>query len=111
MNPIMKTVAAPLAALALAVGAFSVTTATPAEAGRGGRIAAGVAGAVIGLGVLGAIANAHGRDRYYERTYVRECYPGPEHCGYAPRRCFYNDYGDYICPRREWRCWRERICD
>lgn len=105
MTSIAKTVAAPVAALALAFGPLNMATATPAEAGHGGRIAAGVAGAIIGLGVLGAYA--HARDHYY----VRECYPGPERCGYGPRRCFYNDYGDYVCRRGEWRCWRERYCD
>jgi len=84
----------------------------PAEAGhRGGRVAAGIAAGIIGLGILGAYANA--RDRHYYRSYeyARECYPGPERCGYTGRRCFYNDWGDYVCRRGQWRCWRETICD
>lgn len=100
---------APVMALVLTFGAVA-STYEPAEAGhRGGRIAAGVAAGIIGLGILGAYANA--RDRHYYRTYERECYPGPERCGYASRRCHYNSWGDYVCRRGEWRCWRETICD
>lgn len=101
-----------LASLMVLTLAFGVVTAqsTPADAGRrGGRVAAGVAAGIIGLGVLGAIA--HANERHHYRRSSGECYPGPEHCGYSSRRCFYDNYGDYVCRRGAYRCWRETICD
>ncbi len=97
-------------AITLAFGAVA-STYQPAEAGHRGRVAAGVAAGIIGLGILGAYA--HARDRHYYRGYsrVRECYPGPERCGYTRRRCFYNSWGDYVCRRGKYRCWRDTICD
>lgn len=104
----LKKLLAPVMAVALAFTAVAATP-QPAEAGRAGRVAVGVAAGIIGLGILGAYA--HARDRHHYRTYARECYPGPEHCGYGPRRCFYNSYGDYVCTRGHWRCWRDQVCD
>lgn len=87
------------AALAL-VAAASLSSTAPAEAGRGGRVAAGVvAGTLLGLGIAGAVA----RDRY-------SCYEGPRRCEVVGERCHYNRYGDYRC-RDEVRCWRPRRCD
>lgn len=105
-----KKILGSLMAVALAFGAVA-STYEPAEARhRGGRVAAGIAAGIIGLGILGAYANS--RDRGYEYRYrARECYPGPEQCGYGARRCFYNDWGDYVCRRGQWRCWREEICE
>jgi hypothetical protein len=85
----------------------------PAEAGRGGRVAAGVAAGIIGLGLLGAYS--HARDRDYDRHYYRsgggECYPGPEECGWKNRRCFTNSWGDTVCRGGRWTCWRPTYCD
>ena len=103
-----------LMALALAAGVMAAQP-TTAEAGHnGGRVVAGVAAGIIGLGILGAYANARDREYYGPRTYYRSsggCYPGPERCGYSSRRCFYNDWGDYVCRGGQYRCWRETVCD
>jgi hypothetical protein len=107
----IKKLMSALMALTLAFSALAVQP-TDAQAGhRGGRVAAGVAAGIIGLGILGAYA--HGRDRHDDRYYSseRECYPGPERCSYGARRCWYNSWGDYVCRRGEYRCYREQICD
>jgi hypothetical protein len=89
-----------------------------ADAGRRGRIAAGVAvGTLLGLGIAGAYAGP----RYYPGpAYYRgpayyddgpDCYRGPRQCHYVGRSCWYNRYGEYICRGGEYRCWRPRICD
>ena len=107
----LKKIMGSLMAITMAIGVMT-TQPAPAEAGhRNGRVAAGIAGAIIGLGVLGAVANAREhRSGYYYRS-GGECYPGPERCGYSNRRCFYNDWGDYVCRGGQYRCWREPICD
>ena len=114
----MKKFMSALMALALAFGSLAATS-SDADAGRrGGRLAFGVAAGIIGLGILGAAANARGRHhgyygggRHVDYDDDRECYPGPERCGYGARKCWYNDYGDYVCRRGEYRCYREQICD
>lgn len=106
----IKKILGTLIALTLAIGVMTAQP-SPAAAGHGGRVFAGVAAGIIGLGVLGALsAHAHERRGYYYSS-GGECYPGPERCGYASRRCFYNDWGDYVCRRGEYRCWRETICE
>ncbi len=100
----VKKITQSLLALTLALGVV-VSSMQPAEAGRGGRFAAGVAAGIIGLGLLGAYG--HARDRHYDR----ECYPGPERCGWVRRRCFYNHYGDYVCRGGRYTCWRDEYCD
>jgi len=91
-------------ALALMAGVFA-TTMQPAEAGRGGRFAAGVAAGIIGLGLLGAYGRA--RDRHYDY----ECEPGPERCGWVGRRCW-RDYDGYkVCRGGRYTCWRDDYCD
>lgn len=97
-------------ALVLATG-MTLGTVPQAEAGRGFGL--GVAAGIIGLGVLGAAANA---DRYYgPRHYSRYddggCYPGPRECHWAGRRCFENDYGDTVCRGGRYVCERPLICD
>ena len=105
----LKKILGSLMALTMALGLITAQPST-AEAGhRGGRIAAGVAAGIIGLGVLGAIAHADQRRHYYRSS--GGCYPGPERCGYAGRRCFYNSWGDYVCRGGQYRCWRDTICD
>ena len=91
--------------LAVALGAATVQ---PAEAGRSGRIAAGVAAGIIGLGILGAYANS--RRRHYEH-YEPACYRGPRRCRWVGRRCWLDRYGDYVCRRGRRRCWRPVYCD
>jgi hypothetical protein len=97
-----------LMALALVVG-VTASSVQPADAGhRGGRVAAGVAAGIIGLGLLGAYANS--RERHYYRS-SGECYPGPEECGWTNRRCFENEWGDRVCRGGRWTCWRPTYCD
>jgi hypothetical protein len=92
------------------VAGFAASSIQPAEAhGRGGRVAAGVAAGIIGLGLLGAYSHARDRDYYYESR--ERCYPGPEECGWKNRRCFENRYGETICRGGRWTCWRPTYCD
>lgn len=105
-HPIIKKLMYAVMALTLVTGTV-VASIQPAEAGRGGRTAAGVAAGIIGLGILGAYA--HSRDREYYRD--AECYPGPEECGWTNRRCYVNEWGDEICRGGRWRCWRPTYCD
>lgn len=92
------------ATLALGVVASSVA---PAEAGRGGRVAAGVAAGIIGLGILGAYA--HSRGRYYDSEPA--CYRGPRECGWSGRSCYHNRWGDYVCRGGRYTCSRRVYCD
>lgn len=82
----------------------AIVTAPEAEAHRGYRGAGAIAGAIIGLGVLGAVAAS--RDRGYERS----CYSGRERCDVVGQRCWYNRYGEYRC-KDDVRCYRPRHCD
>jgi hypothetical protein len=96
-----------LMALTFAAGLMASSVST-AEA-RGGRgVAVGVAAGIIGLGILGAAAEA--RDRDYYRDYGR-CYPGPEECGWRDRHCFENSYGEWVCRGGRYTCWRPEVCD
>ena len=94
--------------LALAVSLFaaaSTVAVTQAEArGRGGRTAGAVAGAIIGLGILGAYAAER------DRGYYRSCYPGRRVCDVVGQRCWYNRYGEYRC-KDDVRCYRREVCD
>ena len=107
----MKKIMHALMALSLIAG-VPASSIQPAEAGRGGRVAAGVAAGIIGLGLLGAYG--HARERDYDRHYYRssgECYPGPEECGWRNRRCFTYSWGDTVCRGGRWTCWRPTYCD
>ena len=110
----MKKLMSALLALTLAFGSVAATS-SDAEAGRRGRLGVGIAAGIIGLGILGSIANARDRRHHghHDSGYneERECYPGPERCGYGARKCWYNNWGDYVCRRGEYRCYREQICD
>lgn len=106
MTGLTKRLAAVFLALTFAMGMVATMT-TDAEAGRRGRVAAGVAAGIIGLGILGAAAEARERD-YYERE---RCYPGPEECGYRGRTCYENEYGEEVCRRGRYTCWRPTVCD
>ena len=81
----------------------------PAEAGRNGRVFTGVAvGTLLGLGIAGAYAGP----RYYgHAAYGPGCYPGPRQCGWTPRNCWRDAYGETVCRGGDWRCWRPTICD
>lgn len=94
-----------LMALTMAVGVLA-TSYQPAEARRGGGVALGVGAAILGLGLLGAHANA--RERGYYRS---SCYKGREECSWKDRRCFENRYGDVVCRGGRYTCWRPTICD
>jgi len=105
----MKKLMASLLAVTLAFGAVMTASTTSAEAGRGGRVAAGIAAGIIGLGVLGAVANA--RERRHYRYDEEVCYKGPRECGWTGRRCFENRYGEEVCRGGRWTCWRDTICE
>jgi hypothetical protein len=81
----------------------------PAEAGRNGRVVAGVAvGTLLGLGIAGAYA---GPRAYGPAYYGPGCYPGPRQCGWAGRSCWRSPYGETVCQGGEWHCWRPTLCD
>lgn len=101
----LKKIMSSLVAVMLAFGAVMAASSAPAEAGRGSRVAVGVAAGIIGLGVLGAYARA--RDRHYDEV----CYKGPRECGWVDRRCFHNRYGETVCRGGRWTCWRDTYCD
>lgn len=97
-----------MVAVTLAVS-LGMATAAPAEAGRGGRIAAGVAAGIIGLGVLGAYAKSR---RYRDHDYYEPaCYRGPRECRWVRRKCWVDRYGDYVCRRGFRSCRRPLYCD
>lgn len=100
----LKTIMNTGLALALVAGA-SLATAEKAEAHRGARTAGAVAGAIIGLGVLGAYAASRDREYHY-----RSCYPGRQRCDVVGQKCWYNRYGEYVC-KDDVRCYRPQICD
>jgi hypothetical protein len=93
-------------ALTLAAG-LAVSTVEPAEAGRGGRIAAGVAAGIITLGVLGAISSRNA----YAYGDGPVCYEGPRECRYVGRSCHYTYSGHYVCNRGRYQCYRPTYCD
>jgi hypothetical protein len=95
-----------LAGVAMMAG-MSMATVTPAEAYRGRNVGIGIAAGIIGLGVLGAYANAR-EGRHYSRN---ECYKGPERCSWSDRHCFVNRYGDEVCRGGRYSCYRPTICD
>ena len=109
----IKKILHPLMALVLAAGLASASV-QEAQAGRGRGLAAGVAAGLIGLGILGAAASAHGRGGYYyDDDYGPEpaCYRGPRRCGWENRRCFENRYGDVVCRGGDYVCRSPLICD
>lgn len=97
----------PLMALTLAAG-LATATVQQAEAGRGGRVAAGVAAGLIGLGILGAAAARHDGYYYDDDEY---CYRGRRRCHWEGRRCFEDRYGDTVCRDGDYVCRRPLICD
>lgn len=109
----LKKLLSSVMALVLASG-FALTSAAPAQAGKFHRgVGLGIAGTIIGLGVLGA-ATAHGHPRYYSRYDYDdggECYYGRRECHWTGRRCFENRWGDEVCRGGRYLCERPLICD
>jgi hypothetical protein len=102
----MKKMVQCLLALTILLG-VGASLSQPAEAGRGGRVAAGVAiGTLLGLGIAGA----YDGPRHYYRD-GGDCYRGPRQCHYVGRRCWYNRYDEYVCRGGDYRCSRPLICD
>jgi hypothetical protein len=100
----LKTIMKCMLALTV-VAAIGAASLQPAQAGRGGGVAAGVAvGTLLGLGIAGAYAGP----RYYDGP---RCYAGPRQCERVGRSCWTNRFGETVCGGGELRCWRPRICD
>jgi hypothetical protein len=98
-------------ALTVLAGA-STTTIGPADARS--RVGVGIAAGIIAGTALGAYA--YGYPRYYgPRTYSYasspECYQGPRQCSWHGRSCWFNRWGEQVCNRGEYRCWRPTVCD
>ena len=104
-----KTMTHALMALTMGLGAM-VATVPQAEARHGSGVAVGLAAGIIGLGILGAAANARGRGYYYADE-GRECYRGPRECHWSGRRCFENRWGDTVCRGGNYICERPVICE
>lgn len=111
----MKHLTRVFAVAALAFGLMAATI-YDAEAGRRYRhhhnnAGAYIAGAIIGGLALGALANRHRRDRYYDYSRYNgdRCYRGPRRCRKRVR-CFVDDYGYEHC-RRVRNCYRPVYCD
>lgn len=107
----IKKILHPVMAAVVAAG-LACATVEEAQAGRGGRVAAGIAAGIIGLAILGAASRARGGG-YYEDDYEPEpdCYRGPRRCTWENRQCFENRYGDYVCRGGDYVCRRPLICD
>ena len=103
-----KVITRTLLALTILFG-LEAAASRPAEAGRGGGVAVGVAaGTLLGLGIAGAYAGP----RYYGPAYYGPgCYAGSRQCGWAGRNCWRNPYGETVCHGGEWRCWRPTVCN
>lgn len=106
MTP-MKRLMSALLALTFAFGLAAASTNTAEAGSRGRGVAAGVAAGIIGLGILGAASSARA-DHYYDDD---RCYPGPEECGYRGGGCYENEYGEEVCRRGRYTCWRRTVCD
>jgi hypothetical protein len=106
----MKRVIRPAATLFLAA-AVVVVQMNGAEARKGRHARAfGIAAGVVGLGLLGAAAEAEAQRRG-AIGYHGGCYPGPLECDYVERPCSYNEYGDQFCPAPSRRCYHREICE
>ncbi|MFM7085351.1 MAG: hypothetical protein ACKOW3_10185 [Hyphomicrobium sp.] len=98
----------------LSASAFVSVSVDRAQAGHGGSLAAGIAGGIIGFGLLSAYAHANERAYYraYDyKPYPEVCHQGPQQCGWVGRRCFENSWGEMVCRGGRWSCWRETYCD
>lgn len=100
----LRTISRSAMAVALSAGLVASSVGSAEAHGRGAGLAVGVAAGLIGLGILGAAANASPR-------YRDSCYRGAERCGWRDRRCFVNAYGDEVCRGGRYTCWRPTYCD
>ena len=112
--PMFKKITHALMALTMAFG-MAVTAAPEAQAGHGRGLGLGIAAGIIGLGILGATANARGYG-YDHRSYSaydddRECYRGARECHWSGRRCFENRWGDTVCRGGRYLCERPVVCE
>ena len=111
-----KRIARATLVLALILGLEAGVT-RPAEAGRDGSLAAGLAvGTLLGPSIAGANAGPRSYDGpgyhpYGPAYYGPGCFPGPQQCGWTGRSCLRNPYGEMVCRGGEWRCWRPAICE
>ena len=97
--------------MALTMGLGAVVASVPqAQADHGRGVAVGLAAGIIGLGILGAAANARGRNYNYADE-GRECYRGPRECHWSGRRCFENRWGDTVCRGGNYVCERPLVCE
>lgn len=110
----LKKITNALMALTMVFG-LAISSAPQAEArgGHGRGLGIGLAAGIIGLGILGASANARG---YPYRSYSRydddrECYRGARECHWSGRRCFENRWGDTVCRGGRYVCERALICE
>lgn len=100
--------------LSFTISSIMTFGANTAQAGHGGSLFAGIAGGIIGFGLLSAYAQS--RDRVYYGGYGYEPYPevcqrGPRECGWVGRQCFENPWGEIVCRGGRWSCWRQNYCD
>ena len=87
------TTTAMAAVMAIGLGLSAVSTS--AEAGRGART-----GAIVGLGVLGALAIGAAAANAGPRTYYRSgCYRVAGSCYFKEGSCYINRYGEEVCRR------------
>jgi hypothetical protein len=70
-----------------------------------------VATGIIGMGIIGAARTAPPPYYYYGAYNDPRCHPGPLECRSFASPCFYNEFGEYICPLPERRCFHRAICD
>lgn len=87
-----------IATLAIAaIGFYAVATPTPARAGDGGAVAAGVAGGLLGGLFLGS---ALAGPRYYEPAPEYVGPPPPSYCYWTRGRRYWDDWrGVWVRPR------------
>jgi hypothetical protein len=103
----LKKITTTAMAAVVAIGLGIAATAQPAEA-RGGRTAA-----IVGLGVLGALAVGAAAANASPRTYYRSgCYKVAGSCYHKEGRCWINRYGEEVCRRGYQVCEPSRtVCD
>jgi hypothetical protein len=94
-------------AAVVAIG-LGLSAAAPSAEARGGRTAA-----IVGLGVLGALAVGAAAANAGPRTYYREgCYRVAGSCHWREGSCFINRYGEEVCRRGYKVCEPSRtVCD
>lgn len=102
-----KKITTSVAALTMALGLGLTSMSQTADA-RGGRTAA-----IVGLGVLGALAIGAASANASNRTYYRErCYRVGGGCHWREGRCYINRHGDEVCSRGYKVCEPARtVCD